>query len=209
MKKTASKHFEDFPSVTLYLSDVQEILEILESECKKVILDTGNYQDVKPSELNELAKEIVNKRFPDIYIKAYDPYISIDLRSYGISVYISEDAIKQRGVVSKIRDVMNSRTRRHFGKLTNALTLLPAMAAGALVVADEYKLAGIMAAISFVAIYPVVKYQMANKVVICTENKSQRASFFERRKDELIIGLVSAAAGALISFLLVKLQGQG
>ncbi|WP_027859695.1 hypothetical protein [Marinobacterium jannaschii] len=207
MKRSANKSFEDFPSVTLYLNDVREILNILTESCGEVKLQTGEYHEVEPEELDELVRNTDTDRFSDIYIRTSQPYISIDLRTFGVRIYISEDNTSQRGVVSKISDILNHRQRRHFGKVTNFLSALPAIGFGAFIVAGQYKYAAAMLLIVLLSIYPVIKYQINNKVVVLTEEKNTKQSFLKRKKDDLVIALVSGSFGAAISFALVKYFG--
>ncbi|WP_143741767.1 hypothetical protein [Thiorhodovibrio frisius] len=64
-----------------------------------------------------------------------------------------------------------------------------------------------MTVLTLFMIYPVVKYQMNNKVIVISKDKELRPSFLVRKKDELIVALVAAFVGALISFVLLKYFG--
>ncbi|EIC23012.1 hypothetical protein [Thiorhodovibrio frisius] len=105
MKKTGSKSFEDFPSTTLYLNDLKDLINVLAENCEEVKIRTEGYDDISPDEIDELIENLNKEKFEDIFISAYRPYITVDLRSFGIRVYISEDNIVERGVVSKIREI--------------------------------------------------------------------------------------------------------
>lgn len=207
MKKSGSKSFEDFPSTTLYLDDLKEILSVLSANCEEVKLRTGDYDDVKPEELDELASSLKSERFQDIYIQAHHPNISIDLRSFGIRAYISEDDVIQRGVISKIREVVARKERRYFGKVLNVIGILPPAACAISFVMGEYAFSAAMLLLSFLMIFPTVKYQMAHKVIVMPENQETRTPFLKRKKDELLVALVAAFVGAIISFVLVKYFG--
>lgn len=208
MKKTGNKFFEDFPASKLYLEDLKEILGILESHCEEVTISTHEYDEVKPSEVDDLVKLIKKKRFDDLFIKAYRPFITVDIRSYGIRAYIGDDELVQHGVVSKIREIVERRKKKYFGTVVNALGYLPLVGFGGAIAQGDWTLAGIFFGLSLLMIGPIVKYQMSQKVVVLTSSISEQQSFFVRRKDELLVASIAALVGALISFLLVKYAGQ-
>jgi len=208
MKTTDSKSFEDFPSTTLYLNDLKEILIVLTENCEEVKIRTEKYNDITPDEIDELIKNLNKEKFDDIFISAYRPYITVDLRSFGVSIYISEDNIVERGVVSKIREITEKNERKHFGKVSNLLPLIPASSVGIALFESEYGISALLVVLTLVMIYPVIKYQMRNKVIVITKDKELRSSFIIRKKDELIVALVAAFVGALISFALFKYLAQ-
>ncbi|MCG8066376.1 MAG: hypothetical protein JAY84_00820 [Candidatus Thiodiazotropha taylori] len=208
MEKSSNKSFENFPATYIYLDDLKEIMITLSDTCERVWLDTGEYKNVKLDEIDDLVDELGKERFEDIYVKAFDPYISVDLRPFNIRVYIAEDNILERGVVEKIREIVNRNRRKFFGEAIKWLAGVPAIAAGVALVEGEFELGWVMMALTLLMTYPVVKYQMTNKVIVLTKNKENRAPFVKRNKDELLVALVSATAGAIISFVLIKYFGQ-
>ena len=112
MEKITSKRSEDFPPATLYLDDLSQIVEVLAQACKRIEVKTGDYKITDPSELNALASKFPAGRFDHICLQGYDPYISSDLKTYGVSAYNSEDTLVQRGIVSTIREIVNSGKKR-------------------------------------------------------------------------------------------------
>lgn len=208
MKKTGTTRFEDFPAAKLYIEDIKEIVNIIESSCEKVTIRTGDFDEVLPSEIDDLVTSLNKKRFDDIFISAYSPYVSVDLRSYGVSAYIGEDELVQHGIVSKIREILEKRKKKYFGSVVNALGYLPMVGFGAALTRGEWGLAGIFIALSFLMIGPIVKYQMSQKVVMLTSSVNEKESFLTRRKDELLVASISALIGALVSFILIKYFGQ-
>lgn len=148
-----------------------------------------------------MARNIETERFSDIYIKAFRPFISLEIRTFGVRIYISEDETTKRGIFSKIRDILKKRERRYFGKVINALSAIPAiiaMSCVAFFAEGEYKYAGAMFLGAVLSIYPIAKYQTRNKVVVLTDKIDSKPSFLKRRKDNLVIGSIAASVGALI-----------
>lgn len=207
MKKTENTRFEDFPAAKLYIEDLKEILDIIGNNCENVEFRTGEYEEVLPSELDDLVKTMNKKRFDDIYIKAHQPYVSVNIRGYGVSAYISEGSLAQHGIISKIRSIIDKRKKKYFGVVANTLGYLPMVGFGGALSQGEWGLAGIFIALSLLMIWPLVKYQMEQKVVVLTSSISETESFLVRRKDELFVALIAALLGALVSFLLVKYFG--
>jgi len=207
MKKIENKHFDDFPPTKLYIEDLKEILCVIENNCEEVKIRTGEYDDVSPSEIDNLVKSVHSKKFDDIYIRSYHPRLSFDFRSYGVSAYISEGDLEQHGVVSKVREIIEKRKKKYFGTVVNSFQSLPMIGFGASLIQSEWVLSAMFLAFSFLMIWPMVKYQMSHKVIILTTSNNQEKSFFARRKDELFVALIAALIGAIISFILVKYFG--
>jgi len=114
-----SPRFEDFPSATLYLDDLSEILGTLAKACRSIEVRAGDYKICDPAELDALASRFPKGQFGHSYLQGHDPYISIDLRTSGVSAYIPKDTLEQRGLVSKIRDIVQRGKKRklHPGRL--------------------------------------------------------------------------------------------
>jgi len=208
MKKSGNKRFEDFPAAKLYLDDLMELVSVLENNCGEVQIRTEDYDEVKPSELGELAASIDGNRFGDIYIKSHEPYITLDLRAFGVSAYISEDSLIQHGVIAKFREIIEKRKKKYFGTLTNILGFIPMAGFGVSIANSEWVLAAMCLGLIFLMIWPIVKFQTAHKVVVSTTPKSNERSFFSRRKDDIAVAMGSALIGAIVSFILVKYFGQ-
>ncbi len=206
--KKSGKRFEDFPPSQLYIEDLKEIIGVFENNCEKVEIRTDDYDNVLSSEIDSLVDSLQSKRFDNIYIKAYRPYVTLDLKSYGISAYISEDDLIHHGIIAKVREIVEKRKKKYFSTIPNILSFLPIVGFFVTLCLREWLFSGAFLMLSFLMVGPIVKYQMAYKVIVLTSSKTQKESFFVRRKDELLVALVSALIGALITFLLVKCFGQ-
>lgn len=114
MERVGNKRIEDFPATTLYLDDLEEIVGILAGACKRLEIKVGDYKITDAGELNLLAQKF-SGRFEHIALQGYNPYVSVDLRTYGVSAYISEDSLEQRGIVARIRDVINKGKKKNPG----------------------------------------------------------------------------------------------
>ena len=207
MKRTGNKRIEDFPPSKLYLNDLQEILSIFEGSCKEVTIKTGEYENVKPSELPELIEKLKLKSFEDIYIISREPYVTLDLRSFGISAYVSESSSIQLGLIAQVKEIINKNRKKFFRVIPNLITGAPMLAGMAAIIYEEWLLVLLGFSVSFLMIWPAAKYQMSRTLEVSTIPKQKESSFFKRRKDELIIAVTSAFLGAFFSMLLVKYLG--
>jgi hypothetical protein len=207
MKKTGNKRIEDFPPSKLYLNDLQEILGLFEDGCKEVTIKTGEYENIKPTELSELIEKLQSNLFEDIYIVGREPYVTLDLRSFGISAYVSESSSIQLGLIAQVKEIINKNRKKFFRVIPNLMTGIPMLAGMAAIPYEEWLLVLLGFGVSFVMIGPVVKYQMSKTLEVLTIPKQKESSFFKRRKDELIIAVTSAFLGALFSLVLVKYLG--
>ena len=204
MEKLGNNRIEDFPATTLFYDDLSDIVSAIKEVCARIEIRTGNYKTDNTDEIGELAKKQKNDRFMDIYIQAYDPYISIDLKTYGISAYISEDAPEQRGVVAKIKEIADRGKKRHFEKLYK-IPLYALVASGTvLFIKSEYEIGAFLVALAILSIEWTVKLEMKNKVIIKTMERGSSKSFVKRKRDDITLAFIAAIFGGIVTFLVTK-----
>lgn len=203
MKRIGNQRIEDFPAATLYLDDLEEIVTIFDDACKTIEISAGDYTIDDARELTALAEKC-RGRFEDIEIQGYDPYVSVDLRTFKISAYISEDSLEQRGIIAKVRDVVGRGKKRDPAWLSNALIGVMMFAGITAAANGEYILGLISIIVTFAFIPLVVKYQMNNTVVVYNAMRGRTKSFFQRRKDDLRIAAISAILGSVVTYLITR-----
>lgn len=206
LEKITNKISEDFPPTTLYLDDLSQIVEVLVQSCKKIEVKTGDYKITDPSELNALASKFPAGRFDHVYLQGYDPYVSIELRTSGVSAYISEDTLVQRGIVSKIRDIVNSGKKKNPGWFYGALSNVAAFAGTWQIISKEYVVGALLVFLSLATIPISVRYGMKNKVIVHSQRRSDVKTFFERKKDDIALAAISATLGGVIAYMITKLM---
>lgn len=131
----------------------------------------------------------------------------MDLRSFGIKAYVSESNSIQLGLIAQIKDLVQNRKKKYFNVIPNIFIGIPMLAGFTAIYLDEWGLMAIAFGVSFLMIWPAVKYQMSKTLVVHTVPKKQELSFLKRKRDEVIIAISSAFMGALFSLLLVKYLG--
>lgn len=208
MERTGNKHIEDFPPAKLYLNDLQEILEVFGQTCEEVTLKTSEYENVKPSEIEELIRRLDSGKFEDLYIIGRNPYVTLDLRSPGARAYVSESSAVQLGLISQIKDILQKRKKRYIIGIGYSFVGIPQLVMFVSAARGEWVLSIVAFLFSLLMIWRAVTYQMEKTLEVYTKPKIQNESFFDRKKDDVIIALISAFAGAFFTLLLMKWLGQ-
>ena len=138
-----------------------------------------------------LASKFPHGRFEHVYIKGHKPYITIDLRMSGISAYASNGNIELRGVISKIRDIIQRRKQLnlHLGWLFSALTYIAVTVDTWQLMSKEYVTGMLLIFLSLVSIPISVRYTMKNTVVVRSQPRNLVKNYFERKKMILLLQL--------------------
>ncbi len=211
MQKLTKSHGEHLRPVTLYLEDLEHIVDVLSEVSDKVSISTGDYALEDLKQLTELKRESIN----ELSLSIKEPYVSLDLMPNSIWLYISKDDAVSRGAFEKIKQVL-LQSRRPFTGLLH-----------------ESSFTGLLSAVGFYPlIYGIVRgnwlfitvgialiamgiiwfwYGFQDKFkrfsVIIPRYKSQAPSFFKRNSDAILLSIISAIAGGLITLAIVKLTG--
>jgi hypothetical protein len=204
LERVTNQSFEDFPPATLYIDDVVQVIDLFLQACERLEIKSGEYKITDKSELNELVTKFPSGRFPGIQIQGYEPYVSVDFRPYGIRVYISEDTLVQRGIVAGIREIVARGKKRRADFAFNLLFYVGIAAGTWQLMSKDYVLGGFLIGLSFLAIPLAIRSTMRNNVVVYNKTRGEIKSFFERKKDDMVLAIISAAVGALITYLLTK-----
>lgn len=202
-----SQRFEDFPSATLYLDDLSEIVGTLAEACKRVEVTAGDYKICDPDELDALASKFPKGRFGHIYLQGHDPYIAIDLRTSGVSASISKNTLEQRGLVSKIRDIVQrgKKMNLHPGWLFTGLSHVAFLGFAWQLFSKEYIMGASLFFLSIASLLISVGYDRKNKVIVHSQPRGSVRTFFERKKDDIALAFIAAILGGVITHLSTKL----
>jgi len=209
LEKIGNRQIKDFPPTTLFYDDLAEIVEIINSTCKKIEITTKDYEITDPKELEVLAKKYSSGRFDNIKIQGYNPYINVELRTYGIQAYISEDTTEQHGIIAKVRNIVTKGKKINPEWLTKVFYLIITLVIAFLFLMKQFKL-GLGFSLLFFASTPItlpffVEYQMRNKVIIHTDPRGSEKGFYERNKDNLIVAVIAGVAVSVITYLISNL----
>lgn len=210
MKKLSKSISKNYKMPHLYLEDVKEIEEAIK-EAKpriyKITIDNYEYENVA-----EIPRDISPVYEMDIY--SYSPYISIEFRKLGATVYMGEDDLVSAGVFTKIDKVLTKAQRKLlwlpssnmfisavFGVIIGQLVsrTLP-------IDANPFKIVPLILAV-LLSIYMIFSFKTAlsNYCVIEFLKRSEKKSFLEKNQDQIVLIAFGAIIGAIITVLLEKI----
>lgn len=220
MKKLSRYRREDFSLVRLYLDDFYEIIESLKSECESVTIQADSYLLEDPKEVETLDKPIVR----ELNIRTSKPSLEVDLRPAIAWLHIYDDDTKALGLSKKIEDILTkSQSPIRFFINGWACVIFAFICGGAVFVPISYVLKQkpvtypylilaclILGFVLAVALPIVTLYFMDTRrqSLFLLERKSNRQGFLTRKKDELIIVIISAIVGSILTVVTMRFLGK-
>lgn len=209
MEKINQPIRKKFPQVKLYLDDLKRITEILKNQGFKKIeiaTTTNKYSS------DEIA--MIPAKTPVSEIKAYDPfYISVNFnKSFGkgVSIYSDTDSAIAEGIVQKIGLILLNRKRKIFSILVKTWVVYTLFI---LIQALAYFLKAkgtIQTLTMFLIILGAIIYDaffgflldsgiLFRKNVFYYKNREEQPSFWIRKKDDIILAILSAIVGSILT----------
>ena len=208
MKKIVKSYCEIIKPVKLYLDDLTEIVEILKGACEEVCIQIEDVQLDDLDEISSLRKEVIF----DISVRGYEPYVSVEMKPHTIHLYIQEDTPESRGLLEKVKTVL-LRCRRFTLFLDNAPYIfgtLLGFSIGIFVILKERPMVfGILNLALFMAVVLSFKFVFNEKLkhytTVVLKYKIETPGFFKRNKDRILLALISASIGAIVTYILTLL----
>ena len=205
MQRRIKSHGETFKPVKLFLDDIEKIVEILRETSDEISLETDEFviQDVEL--LMNVGREYIN----ELKIESRNPYISIELGPNRIWLFIFQDTNESRGTLEKIKAILNLR-RQRFYRFIHSPVVIGLAAGGSLAVmivgatAPNWPMLGAGGCFLFITSIWMWWDEFGSKgkySMIIPKRHVEYESFWKRNKDMLIVGIVSAIIGGLITFL--------
>jgi hypothetical protein len=204
VERISNRYHEDLPATTLYLDDISEIIDTFAQVCEQIEVSAGEYRITSSTELEMLAGKFPDGKFLDLEIRGRGPSVSLDLNAKGARIYISEDSIVQRGVIAKARELIE-RGRKFRLKYLVLVAYFGLCFVGVWQTSDKnYTLAvpAFLAALVFLT--KGLDFASKITVVVYTKRRVEMKGFFERKKDDIFLAVISAVAGAALAYLVPK-----
>lgn len=211
MKEINEAVRKNYPLVRLYQNDIKEMVDILENEkLEKICIQTKN----KEFEANEPISDDDYKNIQRI--TAYRPiYFSVDFQDrfgVGVNIYSSTNTVQALGLIHKVEDVIYKRKRRYYSIVVNPHIFLPSLIGAQIIISflnikhilseKGYWIAMGIDAIFFVVLMLLASGYLFRKNILYPKSKSQMPNFFERKKDDIFVGIFLC----IIAFLLGRLS---
>lgn len=206
MKKVAQAYSEYLKPARVYLDDLEEIVGILRETCDEVIIQAGDCLLDDLNELGQLRKEVLH----DLKISGSQPDVSVDMRHSQIWLYISEDTPKSRGLFEKIKEILVRCKRPFAGLLQNTFLMGTALAFTfcgiicAIVVKSCFLIVCFAFLFSLSILWNVYGFQERSNryTIVVLKHRIDNPNFLGRNRDKIILMIISAFLGALVTYFL-------
>ncbi len=191
---------KSLPPLVIYLDELRELASFLDETCGTLVIETCGYRLNSIDEVSELPLRIGHV----LEIKGTDPYLTVRLTRFGGDIYVSGGDTQSEGVAAAIERILLT------GKVR--LPLLPlwaSMLSGMpLVIAAPSKhmptivLAGIVTFILFVWTMYGGYLTVRRHNTLVFKPKKDCPGFWERNKDKIILLVIGAVLGSLLTLLI-------
>ena len=218
MKKIKKPITKELPLFKLYLDDLESIYDILKQNAKDIVIrvDTGS-EEYQSEDIKQL-KELETKRIHDLSIECRDPYIRIGFYPSFAEINFGEDSTYNRGILSEIEDIISKRKVSLGRFLASNWT---AGLSGALIgisifgipiiLRKEQEMSYVWLCLALLLIgilLAISSYRFALKshsTIVLIERKEE-ISFWRRNKDQIVVAIIAAIIGSLITALVLWLS---
>lgn len=209
MKKLPRSYSEDFNQSIFYLDDIENIVEIFREVSNDVNIETEGYSFDTVQDLAKLGSDTINK----LEIKTSQPYIKLEFDNFRISLYIEDDSPLLRGVFEKIKVIVNRRNKSFnrtfrsstFGSTISNLFLFLGVVAALIQSWSLVVLALITATVFAFLSRWAWNERFERYSIIVLKKRAENKSFLERNKDQIILIIISALSGAIITYVFTQL----
>ena len=209
MKKIVHSRTEYFKPVVLYLDDLEKIFEIIKEVCKKIIISTSEYEIENLNELKELNKESLNY----LKINGQEPWLVLEIDFSNLYLYIHEEDAMSRGIFEKVKQILKDRKRKYsWLSKDNFVGSIGTLLLGILIFSIYigikqknlfYISIGILSLLLGFIFTRISLNLGYNEIYL--KRRAESKSFWKRKKDEIIIAIISAMIGSVFTILSLML----
>lgn len=213
MKKKTSCLTKRFSASILYLDDLEEIVSILRKSTEEITIICGEYEY---ESLDELVKHLNADKCQGLEISTNSPYVHIEINRQAIDknvLYVGSDNREGKIIYYEICEVLLKKIRllshvfnKYFLWFVFTTLCILAPLAGLIKKHPVFSQAGLAIPITLLMLILVSFYFVfgpATKIYL--KRRSERSNFFVRKKDDLLLLVVGATIGAVITVVVQKL----
>jgi len=203
VKRIRQSHGEELKPVALYLDDLERIIEIFKEASDDVRILTSEYELDSIDEFRNLHEETLNY----LKISISEPFVSLELKPNGIWLFISEDELISRGVFEKIKQLLHSRRRKLSWLTANPYLAGAAVGSSAFPffkAIDSQNVYWAVLGCSLLMIGAIWTWwsfagTLKKYSIVRLRRRAESPSFWKRKKDDIVLVIISAVVGALIT----------
>lgn len=207
MEKKTKSISKSLPPVKLFLKDINKIYEIFNTLNHSVQLETEDHILESIEELSNIDEEKIN----NISYKISEPYISLQMSKLSIFLYASSDDYTSKGIFNELKNYLFSKRR----KLHNIIEspFIAGFFNGSFLAANLFYIIsvplGLLATIALLLSIFYLKWVINQNTnwhtIIYLRISNKELSFFQRKKDEIILIVISSILGAILGALFTYL----
>lgn len=212
MKRLEKSLSKKLRPVCLFNDDVSGLVEIFERGCERLEIEASGYALDSISELEALNNEVIN----ELRIVGREPYVVVHFKPSEVWLYTDGDSHQQIGILEEVKSYVHSK-RRKLSLLTES-SIIPPLLLGSLLsmlstLKDETKTSVVILLVSmlfFSVLWLWWSFHSSFKrySIIHTKRNRKDGGFIRRKRDDLLLNLFSASAGAVITLVLTWSFGQ-
>lgn len=218
MKRVERVFFERLPPVKLYLEDVEEVCAIVQENAARLELETGDVALNGPLDLQRLPKNELTELEVRGIRESGGTSLSVDFERSHITLFSSKDDSVSLGTAAKVKRVLRPRQRNLVRVLLSPI--FGGIPVGLFLSATVISIVGLVEGSALLSIASLVLFAQGGLFVapiflysrkanlIIVKFRRDAPSFWQRRKDDLVVGLLAALVGAIIGSLLTYLLTQ-
>jgi len=211
MKRLQKSIRKEYKMPHLFLEDIEQIESVVkEAKPREYAIEFGGYEYAG---IDEVPKNVESTT--EFHIRTRDPYLSLDLSKYGATLYISSDDLGSTGLFAKVNETIKKRERK-FAWFSSqvAIWLAPALFFSSIPPLEKILKEGASARslvlASFVvalALWWYISYALGLKSFSKVEftKKKDRIGFVRRKKDQILLSVISAVVGSVLTVFLERL----
>ncbi len=194
MKKLERPIAKSYPPLNLFREDLEAIEEVLKRDAQGFCCGA---LDVQYDSIAELVEHRGEGALSELVISAREPYLSVDLGKLWAKLYVGSNSNANAGVFYQIDEIL-TKTRRKLWPLYSYYTtwiLNGAIIGCALFVKHPIDLVVTGVLISWVLWVSYVRMRRHATIYL---SRRLALNFWGRRKDDVILALISAVIGAIL-----------
>lgn len=194
MKKLDQSISIQFPPVVLYLEDLEEIEHVLVRDAKDLVIRCEGYEFDSTA---ELATKLDGKQIHAMEFRADNPYTSIDFDPFSTRIHVGTSNVHGAGISHLIANILQRRTRSFrwiYKPWTPSLLLFGISIGSPLLPTPWNRLLYVL-----VFIWVLWSFWIDVKRHSIIRLVKRPASFFARNRDQLVITIISAVIGAILT----------
>jgi len=210
IKKKSPSRTEFLKPVTLFRDDLDRIVEILQAASPKISIETDEYVFESVDDLVKTGQKIINNLVITCGDILTSPHLMLFLKPHRIELFAREDEPLSRGLFEKIKDILIKR-ERIYARFLHAGWVLFAFAIALPILGIWYKNSPLSAFSFLFTLSGILIMTWARRdrferySTIFLKKRAEQDSFWDRNKDQVLLAVISAVVGGLITVALTNL----